>query len=280
MLRYKPPIRRTIERAFVLVGAFAILTVLTQPLRVFPGMLADLGGRSPSPPTWAERSFIVTADGKSLETWRVSPAERRFRQVAIVFHGNGDVLTQAVGYQSWLRDQGFVSYGFDYRGYGNSNGFPSESGLYSDAEAMYQYVISRERVRPQDILAFGVSLGSGPAAYIASRHPVGTLALLSPYTSIPDVVRGKGVLALLSPFVWYSFPVESFIKDLRDTCVVLAHGKRDAVIPWTHSQVLRTRYVGASRVSLLVNEEGHHNDVLARDGKRLAYALSECALHP
>ena len=222
----------------------------------------------------------MTADGKSLEAWRVSPTERRFRQVAIVFHGNGDILTQAVGYQTWLRDQGFLSYGFDYRGYGNSSGFPSESGLYVDAEAVYQYVISHEGVRPQDVLAFGVSLGSGPAAYIASRHRAGTLALVSPYTSIPDVVRGKGLLALLSPFLWYSFPVESFIKDLRDTCVVLAHGKRDAVIPWTHSQVLQTRYVGASRVSLLINEEGHHNDVLARDGVRLARSLSDCALHP
>lgn len=280
MLRYIPPVRRAIERVVVLVGAFVLLTVLTQPLQVFPGMVADMVGRGPTPPTWAERSFVVTADGKSLETWRVSPPERRFRQVALVFHGNGDVLTQAVGYQAWLRDQGFLSYGFDYRGYGNSSGFPSESGLYSDAEAIYQYVISREGVRPQDILAFGVSLGTGPAAYIASRHPIGTLALLSPYTSIPDVVRGMGLVAVLSPFVWYSFPVESFIKDLRDTCLVLAHGKRDQVIPWTHSRVLQTRYVGASRVSLLVNEEGNHNDVLARDGQRLAQALSECALHP
>ncbi len=280
MLRYKPPIRRTIERVTVLVAAFAILTVLTQPFQVFPGMLADFGGRSPTPPTWAERSFIVTADGKSLETWRVSPTERRFRQVALVFHGNGHVLTQAVGYQAWLRDQGFLSYGFDYRGYGNSSGFPSESGLYSDAEAIYQHVILREGLRPQDIMAFGVSLGSGPAAYIASRHPIGTLALLSPYTSIPDVVRGMGLLALLSPFVWYSFPVESFIKDLRDTCVVLAHGKQDQVVPWTHSRVLQTRYVGASRASLLISEEGQHNDVLARDGQRLARALSDCALRP
>ena len=280
MLRYKPPIRRTIERVVALVGAFAILTVLTQPLQVFPGMLTGLVGHRPTPPIWAERSFIVTTDGKSLETWRVSPTERRFRQVAIVFHGNGEVLTQSVRYQTWLRDQGFLSYGFDYRGYGNSIGFPSESGLYSDAEAIYQYVISREGARPQDILALGVWLGSGPAAYIASRHPIGTLALLSPYTSIPDVVRGRGILALLSPFVWYSFPIKSFIKDLRDTCVVLAHGKQDRVIPWTHAQELETRYGGASRVSLLINEQGRHNDVLARDGLRVAQALSACALSP
>jgi hypothetical protein len=280
MIRYKPPVRRAARRGAVILGACVALTVLSQPFRVFPGVLACLGGTSPSPPPWAQRSVVVTADGKSLEAWRVSPTERRFRQVAIVFHGAGDVLTQAVHYQAWLRDQGFVSYGFDYRGYGNSNGFPSERGLYLDAEAIYQHVVGREGLRPQDILAFGVSLGSGPAAYIASRHPIGTLALVSPYTSIPNVVRGMGLVGLLTPFVWYSFPVETFIKDLRDTCVVLAHGKRDRVIPWTHSQALQTYYRGASRVSLLINDEGGHNDVLVRDGQRITHALRECALHP
>lgn len=280
MIRYKPPIRRAVERIVVILGLFAGVTVLTQPFQVFPGIVARRGETPPAPPSWAQRSFVVTADGKSLETWRVSPRQRRFRQVAIVFHGNGDVLTQAVGYQTWLGDQGFVSYGFDYRGYGNSGGFPSEGGLYLDADAIYEHVISREGLRPQDILAFGVSLGSGPAAYIASRHPIGTLALLSPYTSIPNVVRGMGLLGLLAPFVWYSFPVERFIKDLRDTCVVLAHGKRDRVIPWTHSQTLQTRYSGASRISLLINEESGHNDILSWDGARIAQALGECALRP
>jgi pimeloyl-ACP methyl ester carboxylesterase len=280
MIQYKPPIRRVVERFVAILAVFGALTVLTQPFQVFPGVLAHWGGPRPEPPPWAEQSFIVTADGKSLEAWRVTPSERHFRQVAIVFHGNGDVLARAVRYQAWLREQGFLSYGFDYRGYGNSSGFPSEGGLYLDAEAVYQHVITREGLRPQDIMAFGISLGSGPAAYIASRHPIGTLALLSPYTSIPNVVRGMGLVGILAPFVWYSFPVENFIKELRDTCVVLAHGKRDTVIPWTHSQILQTKYVGASRVALLANDEGGHNDVLDRDGQRLAHALSDCALHP
>lgn len=280
MIRYKTPVRRIIERVVVLVGALVTLTVLTQPLQVFPGIVARLGGETPKPPSWAERSVVVTSDGESLETWKVSPADRRFRQVALVFHGNGDDLRNAVHYQAWLRTHGFVSYAFDYRGYGNSSGFPSERGLYLDAEAIYQHVIEREGLRPQDILAFGVSLGTGPAAYLASRHPIGTLALISPYTSIRDVARGRGVLGLLAPFLWYSFPVEAFIKELRDTCVVLAHGKRDRVIPWAHSQTLQSRYAGASRLSLLLNDEGGHNDVLLRDGARIATALGDCALHP
>lgn len=276
MIRYKPPLRRLLERSVALAVALVFLTVLSQPLQVFPGVLA----RSGTPPPWVERSFVSTSDGRTLEAWRVSPAERRFRQVALVFHGNGDVLAQAVQYQAWLRDRGFLSYGFDYRGYGNSTGFPSEGGLYRDAEAMYDYVLTREGLRPQDLLAFGVSLGSGPAAYIASQHAVGTLALLSPYTSIPAVVRSRGLLGLLAPLVWYSFPVESFMGELRDTCVVLAHGRRDVVIPWSHTESLRAKYVGASRVTVLFNELGGHNDVIARDGPRIADALSECAFHP
>ena len=212
--------------------------------------------------------------------WRVSPVERRFRQVALVFHGKGDDLNRAVHYQAWLRDQGFLSYGFDYRGYGNSTGFPSEGGLYLDSEAVYRRVIEREGVRPQDIMAFGVSLGSGPAAYLASRHPLGTLALLAPYTSISDVVRGTRFLRLLTPFLWYSFPVRSYMKELRHTCVVLAHGKRDSVIPWSHSQALEAAYRGESRVSLLLNTDAEHNDILSRDGPRIARAISECALNP
>ena len=75
---------------------------------------------------------------------------------------------------------------FDYRGYGRSQGRPSEEGTYRDAQAAYQWL--RQKGFPgTNIIAFGESLGGGVAAELAVRETVGGLVLQSTFTSIPDM---------------------------------------------------------------------------------------------
>ena len=75
---------------------------------------------------------------------------------------------------------------FDYRGYGRSQGRPSEEGTYRDAQAAYQW-LRQKGFAGTNIMAFGESLGGGVAAELAVREPVGGLVLQSTFTSVPDI---------------------------------------------------------------------------------------------
>ena len=76
----------------------------------------------------------------------------------------------------------------DYRGYGKSDGSPSEQGLYSDAEAALAW-LSQKGFTPERVLVWGNSLGAGVATELATRHHVGALVLSSTFTSIPDIAK-------------------------------------------------------------------------------------------
>lgn len=70
---------------------------------------------------------------------------------------------------------------FDYRGYGNSEGKPSEEGTYLDVKAAYKWLTEKKGISPDDIIVFGRSLGGSIAAHLASEVKVGALIIESIY---------------------------------------------------------------------------------------------------
>ena len=163
-------------RIAALILTCLAFVVLTQDLQLFPVAAASLLPRSLQRPTVVpprvKSSFIETEDGKRLEVWRLPAAEGvpPAPNVGLVFHGNGDSLDGFFFLQQWFSKLGMVSYGFDYRGYGRSSGWPSELGLVRDADAVWDYVITQERAEPSQMVVFGYSIGAAPAARIASLH--------------------------------------------------------------------------------------------------------------
>jgi hypothetical protein len=156
----------------------------------------------------------------------------------------------------------------DYRGYGQSEGKPSEAGLYADALAAYRWL--RERIPAERIVVFGESLGGAPACELALRQKVGGLVLHSTFTSVADMAARM--------FPW--LPVRWLARTRFDNLAKIArieapklivHSRRDEVIPFAMGEQL----LGAARppVQHVWLEHSLHNDTYFVEARRLGQAL-------
>jgi pimeloyl-ACP methyl ester carboxylesterase len=98
----------------------------------------------------------------------------------------------------------------NYRGYGGSGGRPAERALCEDALFVLDTVIKTEGIDPGHVILVGRSLGSGVAVYVAARHKVGGIILVTPFDSLTNVAR-----------VHYPiFPVRLLLKHRFDSASV------------------------------------------------------------
>lgn len=125
---------------------------------------------------------LQTQDGLELKARYRAPPDAHAPTV-LLFHGNGEDLTQRAHIAHEMIEAGYGVLLAEYRGYGGNPGKPHEAGLYADARAAYAYARARSRL----IVLHGYSLGSGVAVQLASEASVLALILEAPFTSIVDV---------------------------------------------------------------------------------------------
>lgn len=264
-----------------LVGAIcfvAVFLIVTQDLQIFPGALFSVfrgrTRRAKSLPYGVESQFIDTADGCRLELWRL-PAEDPRAYIAIVFHGNAGSLENFFLMQLWFQEQGITSYGFDYRGFGHSSGWPNERGIERDSDAVWSYVLAREKIDPSRIIICGFSVGGAPAARIASLHKPKLLVLVSAFTSIPAVISEHPLLRPLARFSWNQLSTETYLSQLSESSLILMHGAVDTIIAPHHSDRLAARYCGTGEVRCLLIAGAGHNDVFFAGRHALAGEMGQ-----
>ena len=145
----------------------------------------------------------------------------------------------------------------EYPGYGIYRGKATPENLEEDSSYVYKFVTKILQIKPSDIIIFGRSIGSGPATYLASTKQVGSLLLMSAYTSIRNVVRDY-----IGPFgslIGERFPNYERIKHVK--CPVLfIHGYRDKLISYKHSE--RLCQLCTSNASLVLPYDMTHNDFI------------------
>jgi fermentation-respiration switch protein FrsA (DUF1100 family) len=108
----------------------------------------------------------------------------------------------------------------------------------------------------------GISVGTGPASFLAQRYNVGRLVLVSPYFSIRDLVAEMPLYGLLVPFFKYHFPTAEYLSRSAGTRITLFHGARDSTIPVSHAERI-VRYVPSSVPCEFIRvEQAGHNDIL------------------
>jgi fermentation-respiration switch protein FrsA (DUF1100 family) len=269
------PLLTTLIFAVIIILTFALTVILTQDLQIFPGAASGLieqVTRDPeSIPGGVESLRVTTVDNQSLEVWRLPVPDSS--RVAVVFHGNAGDVANFLPYQRYFEELGVTSYGFDYRGYGTSTGWPSEDGLYRDAEAVIDDALRRESVSRDKLILTGISIGTGPAAYAAAKYQPKVALLITPFTTLPDVVGPIPFFGLFRPFTWHTFPVKQFIASLSDTCVVVAHGKADTVIPFDLGrqvyQAARHRYA-----KFVTSPTAGHNDIFFQSVSEITAAIN------
>ena len=199
---------------------------------------------------------IGTADGESLHAWFL-PIERPRAEV-IFWHGNGGNLSVWLPAYLDFPPRRISLLAFDYRGYGESSGTPTEAGLYRDTEAVLDEFWSRRHNADVPVIYWGRSIGTSFAAYATTIRKPDGLVLETPFPDKDSLLADAPFLKLLAIFSSYRFPSAEFLRDF-DRPVLVIHGDRDETIPIA---VGRALYDGLRAPKTFAEIPGaEHNDL-------------------
>jgi uncharacterized protein len=181
-----------------------------------------------------EDVWLTDSDGTKLHAWWITAPAAKFTFLA--FHGNASNIANRAPTYEFLRDTPANILAVEYRGYGHSEGKPSEAGLYIDADAGYQFLVKTKRLTPKSIISFGQSLGTAVAANLAAHRQVGGLILEAPVPSASRVAKKiYWFLPGLSLLVHSQFDTLSMIKHVTAPILVV-HCTQDPVLPFQFGQ--------------------------------------------
>lgn len=212
---------------------------------------------------------FVTDDGLRLHGWFV-PADHA-RGVLLFFHGNAGNISHRIDSIRIFHDLGLSVFIIDYRGYGGSEGRPSEHGTYLDARAAWRHLREARGVAPDGIVVFGRSLGASVAAWLAAREQPAAVILESAFTSAPDL--GAELMPWL-PIRWllhFEYDTLAAVREIRVPLLVI-HSRNDEIVPFRHGREI---YAAATPPKAFAEIEGAHNDGFLRSRPQYERALRE-----
>jgi len=236
------------------VAYIAIVTVMyvMQTQILFPTLLATTSG--PPLPASAARLEVETPDGERLQGVHVPPAPNlaEERVVVLGFGGNAWNADSVAAYLHGLFPDAAVV-AFHYRGYRPSTGRPSAAALLADAPVVYDHVL--EIVGTGPMVAVGISLGAGVAAYLATRRPLAGLILVTPFDSLEGLAREHFPWAPVGWLLRHHLSTVESVRGLAIPTAVIAAG-RDTVVPPHRTEAVR-RAIPALVLDRTIRHAGH-----------------------
>jgi hypothetical protein len=191
----------------------------------------------------------------TLSGWVVPARDPINAPLVFYFGGNGeDVGVTALQVNNEV-DANFVL--MNYRGYGSSEGTPSERTLFADALLVYDSLIDTT-IHNGKVVAFGRSLGSGVGAYLGSQRKIDAVVLVTPYDSIRNVARRHYPWLPISLLIRHPFDSLALAPGLDIRALFLVAG-RDEIIPPVHAQSLADEWGGSARWVLI--KGATHNSI-------------------
>jgi fermentation-respiration switch protein FrsA (DUF1100 family) len=277
-------LRRTVLYLLIAYVALCVAVYVFQRKLIYPASRAAelpsaLAGYSPKE---ARDISATAADGVKIRGWQILPASERGKDfdaalkdgglVDLFFHGNGGHRGHRLELYQTLAGFRCHVVAFDYRGYGDSEGSPSEEGLALDARAAWEWVRSRG-VPAERIVLHGESLGCAVAVRLAkelseAQTPPAGLILESPFAS----------LTATSASLYWFLPVRLLLKERYPsderigavTCPLLIfHGHHDAIVKFEHGKRLfdaaPEKSAGGVAKRFVEFQNAGHNDLRAAD---------------
>jgi fermentation-respiration switch protein FrsA (DUF1100 family) len=213
-----------------------------------------------------EELRLLSDDGISTQAWWIpyaGPPERALGVAVVTFHGNAGTMADRLEHTRLLHDLGASVLTAEYRGYGDSEGSPSEEGLAADARAALAALRERAGPRGERAIVHGRSLGGAVAVRLASDESVDGLIVESTFTSLPEMAASTAI-PLARRLVAYRFDSEERLASIT-TPLLVVHGDRDEMIPLAMGRRLHAAAGGPAE--LLVVAGGTHNDTWIRGGE-------------
>lgn len=242
---------------------YGVVVFLLQRRLLFPGtFMAPYREVRPQDLPNFEQLWLDNGEGRS-EAWILragsggsgdtGPDENPARPALLFFHGNGDFIDDWLHPFRELAARGLHVLLVEYPGYGRSTGSPTRTSTLATATAAYDRLAERSDVDRERIAVMGRSLGGGVAAELSRLRPAAALLLQSTFTSV-------GALAARTYFL-PSFLLRDRFRTLQalrayEGPVLVLHGRRDRVVPFSHGRTL----AAASERATLVPMACGHND--------------------
>ena len=230
---------------------------------------------SATPVDWGldyEDVRFFAEDGVELHGWLISAPTRRSTSpdTLLFFHGNAGNISHRRESIAIFTALGLDVLIIDYRGYGRSDGSPSEQGLYADAAAAWTWLTRTRAIPAEKIVIFGRSLGGALATQLAARTQPAALIVESSFDRLQSLAETHyPLLSHLIP-LRYRFASVEHMAAVRCPVLVL-HSPDDQVVPYRLGQRL---YEAASEPKVFVELHGDHNQGFLRSQPQYQEALA------
>ncbi|TVP90424.1 MAG: alpha/beta hydrolase [Pseudomonadaceae bacterium] len=196
---------------------------------------------------------LTTEDDLTLDAWWL-PAENP-RAAMLFLHGNAGNISHRLDSLEQFNQLGLSVLILDYRGYGQSEGRPSERGTALDADAGWQWLQAESGHDPERLVIFGRSLGAAVAAELATRTDPAALILESAFRSVPDLGQQLYPWLPVRTLARLTYPTVDYVAQ-QNAPVLVIHSEDDEIIPFAEGQAV---YEAASAPKALLVIEGDHN---------------------
>ncbi len=199
-----------------------------------------------------EDVYIETEDRIKINGWFILFDNAKY--TVLFLHGNAGNISHRLEKIQIFHDLGLNLFIIDYRGYGRSQGRPSENGIYLDAKAAYDYLLNQRKIKPEQIILYGESLGTACAINLASQVKIGGLITEGAFSKAKDMARH--IFPLLPSFLFANkFDNLTKIKKVKAAKLFL-HSRNDEIVPFKFSEKL---YDAAAEPKFLREIRGGHN---------------------
>ncbi len=200
-----------------------------------------------------EEIVFKSQDNVSLSGWFI-PCKRASFTI-IFFHGNAGNISDRLDKIALFHELGANTFIVDYRGYGKSDGTPSEQGLYKDATGAFDYLNTRKDIDPKRIIAYGASLGGVVAIDLAVKRDLAALIVDSSFTRAADM--SKRIYPFIPTFLLKT-KMDSLSKIKKAVVPkIFLHSPDDEVVPYEMGKEL---YMNAAGPKSFLVINGNHND--------------------
>jgi uncharacterized protein len=247
----RPLLRLLITLAIAYSAILLLVWLFEDRLIYFPDSPGRLSGDWQPEGLSIQDIWLRTADDIRLHSWWIPAEGAQF--TFLVFHGNAANIANRTALYHFLRDLPANVLAVEYRGYGRSEGQPSENGIYRDAEAAWDYAVHNRGISPKWIIAFGASLGTAVAVDLAAKRDVAGIVLVAPFASSKAVARHVyPFLPGIGSVVRSKFDTAAKLTQVRAP-ILIFHCTGDPVLPFALGEEV---YWLAHKPKLFLRVEG------------------------
>lgn len=215
-----------------------------------------------------EEVWFPASDGVLLYGWWIPGG----KHTLLFAHGNGGNISHRVDIAAWFYAVGFSVFLFDYRGYGKSQGNPTERGTYRDIEGAFRYLHDKLNIPASNVVLAGESMGAAVVIDLCTRHNFRAVVLISPALNFSQVMS----------HLYPDRPFEKKFADIYDSSikmfevhspVLIVHGDKDELVPFEQGKAL-FRMANSPKAFHRVRG-AIHNNIYEMGGKELFKRIRE-----